>query len=301
MYKKIIVIFMLIITLMSNSVVKADDNEKYNNDMKRDILVIMMAYPDLIKDIAKENDKVYLITENKKIIYDDKLQKNHEEKLANPDIQDLLEQIYPLEMISEVYDKEFDPGRARNYDILGEVYGFTKAQVEKNLSSLKYVYPGYQFNGKNGACEALNKVMKELNDKSKDNPKISAILYPGSGTFNYRVVRGTGRLSPHAFGIAIDLKSDKRDFWKWSKADKGSERIKEYPKELVKTFEDNNFIWGGKWGHFDILHFEYRPEIILKAKYFGKEFNESMPWYGDAISGNEKVQEYIALIENKLD
>ena len=25
-------------------------------------------------------------------------------------------------------------------------------------------------------------------------------------------------------------------------------------------------IWGGKWHRFDIMHFEYRPEIILQAK-----------------------------------
>jgi hypothetical protein len=21
-------------------------------------------------------------------------------------------------------------------------------------------------------------------------------------------------------------------------------------------------IWGGKWGHFDTMHFEYRPELL---------------------------------------
>lgn len=300
MKNKLIAFFLLLLTFMNNCVViQAADNENYNENMKRDILVIMMAYPDLIKDIKLEKDNVYLITTNKKILYDDKINKNHEEKLTNPDIQDLLEQIYPLEMINEVYDKEFDPGRARNYDILGEVYGCSKSKVEKNLSSIKYVYPGYQFNNNNGACDALNNALKELNEKSKNSPKISAILYPGSGTFNYRVVQGTGRLSPHAYGIAIDLKSDKRDFWKWSKSDKGSERIKEYPEELVKTFEKNNFIWGGKWGHFDILHFEYRPEIILKAKYFS-ENDESMPWYGEAINENNNVKEYISFIEDKF-
>jgi hypothetical protein len=22
-------------------------------------------------------------------------------------------------------------------------------------------------------------------------------------------------------------------------------------------------VWGGKWAHFDMIHFEYRPEIVL--------------------------------------
>jgi hypothetical protein len=25
-------------------------------------------------------------------------------------------------------------------------------------------------------------------------------------------------------------------------------------------------VWGGKWWHFDTMHFEYRPELIAFAK-----------------------------------
>lgn len=303
MQKKLLSIFLLILFFMNNPIYinACDEDTLYTKTMKRDILIMMMSYPHLFKDIEIANDKVYLITaSNKKILYDDKKTKSHEEKLSNPDLQDLLEQIYPLEMTDKVFPKDFDPGRARNYDILSEVYGSSKEQVQKNLAPLNYVYQGYLFNSKNNACEALNNVMKELQEKSKNNPKISAILYPGSGTFNYRVIQGTGRLSPHSFGIAIDLKSDSRDFWKWCKEDKGSERIKEYPEELVKTFEENNFVWGGKWGHFDILHFEYRPEIILKAKYFGKDLDSSKAWYGDVDTNNEDINKFISLIEEKL-
>ena len=32
--------------------------------------------------------------------------------------------------------------------------------------------------------------------------------------------------------------------------------------ESLKTFEKYGFIWGGKWYHFDTMHFEYRPELI---------------------------------------
>ena len=89
------------------------------------------------------------------------------------------------------------------------------------------------------------------------------------GCYNIRDIRGKGgTLSAHSYGIAIDLKSYKRDYWKWSSKEDGKKRICEYPKELIEAFEKNNFVWGGRWGHFDILHFEYRPEIILKAKYF---------------------------------
>jgi hypothetical protein len=29
----------------------------------------------------------------------------------------------------------------------------------------------------------------------------------------------------------------------------------------VAVFEREGFIWGGKWYHFDPIHFEYRPEL----------------------------------------
>ena len=31
---------------------------------------------------------------------------------------------------------------------------------------------------------------------------------------------------------------------------------------IVDVFERNGFIWGGKWYHYDTMHFEYRPELL---------------------------------------
>jgi hypothetical protein len=35
----------------------------------------------------------------------------------------------------------------------------------------------------------------------------------------------------------------------------------------VEIFEKHGFIWGGRWYHYDTMHFEYRPEILLMEKY----------------------------------
>jgi len=32
---------------------------------------------------------------------------------------------------------------------------------------------------------------------------------------------------------------------------------------VVRAFERQGFVWGGKWFFFDTIHFEYRPEILL--------------------------------------
>ncbi len=34
------------------------------------------------------------------------------------------------------------------------------------------------------------------------------------------------------------------------------------PAEIVAIFEKHGFIWGGRWYHYDTMHFEYRPELI---------------------------------------
>ena len=32
---------------------------------------------------------------------------------------------------------------------------------------------------------------------------------------------------------------------------------------IPEIFEKHGFIWGGKWDHFDTMHFEYRPELCV--------------------------------------
>lgn len=269
--------------------------------MKQDILSLMMAYDDYIKDIEVKDNKVYIITKSdEKIIYDDKKNKTFDEKIYNSDIQDMLEQIYPLETTCKLMNKDFDPGRFRVYSLLNYVYGNNSAIIHKNLKNINTPYGTFQFNNNNKAAESLKKALDEIHSISKNNNKISSNVAPINGTFNYRHIAGTNLLSPHAFGIAIDLVRNNKDYWKWATEKQGQERLNSYPKELVEIFERNNFIWGGKWNHFDILHYEYRPEIIIKSRYFKKNTNINDPWYKGAPIENEKVKEYIDKINNVL-
>ena len=38
--------------------------------------------------------------------------------------------------------------------------------------------------------------------------------------------------------------------------------VNHIPLEIVAIFERHGFIWGGKWSHYDTMHFEYRPELL---------------------------------------
>lgn len=292
-----IIVFSLFISQFYNINAYAQ-NTDYTTIMKQDLLSLFMAYPDHIVDVEKQdNGLVYLVTKSgNKIVYDDKKEKSQQEKLANGDLQDMMEQVYPLEKTEDLMEENFDPGRVRSYLLLNEVYGSSREQIEKNLTNVNFAYQNYRFNKNNSAAESLDKVSKTLLELAKTNNKISSFINPANGTFNYRIISGTGRLSAHAYGIAIDIASDKRDYWKWATREQGKARLIQYPDELVKVFEENNFIWGGKWGHFDILHFEYRPEIILKAKYFGDNKEDKNNWY-EGVPNDEKIKEYIEKID----
>ncbi len=92
-----------------------------------------------------------------------------------------------------------------------------------------------------------------------------------AGSFNWRPIAGTDRLSMHAYGAAIDPNAELGGYWLWTGAAEGE--VGEYdnrlPPELVRAMERRGFIWGGKWHHFDGMHFEYRPELILHARLVG--------------------------------
>lgn len=270
----------------------------YDITMKQDLLSLMMAYPEHISNVEQSEGRVYILMKSgKKILYDDKNPKSIETKIAYPDLQDMMEQAYPVVPIKKLMDKNHDPGRARVYSLLNEVYGASQKQIENNLANVKVGYGTFQFNEKNQAAEALKEVMKELAATAENRRDIRACIYPCNGTYNYRVIAGTNRLSPHSYGIAVDLARDKRDYWQWASREEGQKRLSSYPVEIAALFEKHNFIWGGKWGHFDILHFEYRPEIIIKARYFGSSQGFQQVWY----QGVPLEDEYISSCIKKID
>jgi hypothetical protein len=112
-----------------------------------------------------------------------------------------------------------------------------------------------------GADKKLEAVIAEL---EKLAGEYRQYLMPPGGTFNYRHIAGTARLSPHSYGIAVDIAVAPSHYWQWEAG--GAALYKNsIPYTIVEIFEKHGFIWGGKWYHFDTMHFEYRPELLLKA------------------------------------
>jgi hypothetical protein len=109
---------------------------------------------------------------------------------------------------------------------------------------------------------ALTNVSKELDE----HPEWKKYLTNIGGTFNWRNISGTNRLSAHSFGITIDINTSFSNYWQWDCGCKDETKSLSYknriPMGIVEIFEKHGFIWGGRWKHYDTMHFEYRPEFF---------------------------------------
>lgn len=268
----------------------------YERTAWRDLLVLMLAYPGEIQSIRCESDGLIYASmqSGDEILYDDMKQKSFDEQLACADLQDMMAQAYPLDSIDTLMTDNCEPGRIRCYAFLHAVYGDTKYDVEQNLQNTSLVSGWYPVAA--DASPALAEAMKQLATLANRDPSSYGDVFPLNGTYNYRFIAGTNQLSPHAFGIAVDFCSCPGDYWRWATAEQGQKRLDSYHPDVVRIMEAHGFIWGGKWAHFDFLHYEYRPELILKARYA----SNAQPWYA-GFPDDKQTQASIELIEEAFE
>jgi hypothetical protein len=229
---------------------------------------LVRAYPDFL-DRTEANDIIW--KDGTRMPIDDrKGAKSFDAMLDDPDIKDMFSTPYPLGATGLAPAINFDPGRVRYLPLLKKMYGDCQATGFMSNAANVVWLPGkdgesLEFTKLNGAAAALQRVSDEL-DKLPE--RFLEYLRPAQGTYNCRPIAGTNRRSAHSFGIAIDIAAAHSDYWLWSRAapDGRIAHRNEVPLEIVRIFEQHGFIWGGKWYHYDTMHFEYRPEIIAVAK-----------------------------------
>ena len=257
----------------TTSSTKASDSleevtSKDSRDIPEGLQKLLMAYPDFL-DSADENNLYWI--DGTKIIYDDGIEnKDFETLLNDPDLEDQMSMEY---VKGDGYkippDINFDPGRVRYEPFFRKMYGNSSGEVRSTLVSVSWLpntlNKNVVFTSVNSADEKLQAVSDELDELPNDLKKY---VKKTAGTFNWRVISGTNRLSMHSFGLAIDINVDYSNYWKWEKP--GSDGVLRYknkiPMEIVEIFEKHGFIWGGKWYHYDTMHFEYRPELLIELE-----------------------------------
>ena len=228
----------------------------FSQEIPVNIKKLIVIYPNQI--IGFKDNKL-IFADNSTLIYDDFKNKTNQELIDNPDIEDQFFYSYKLSQIN-------DAGRIRNEAFFKKIYGNSKQEVEKKLVEIIWCPKLVNQKIKITSINGIDKIVKKLSDELDNFPEYATYLQNIAGTFNWRKIAGTNRLSMHSFGMTIDINTKYSNYWQWDCKCK-NEDIKLFyknkiPKKLVEIFEKYGFIWGGNWQHYDTMHFEYRPELL---------------------------------------
>jgi hypothetical protein len=149
----------------------------------------------------------------------------------------------------------------------------TRAETESRLVRVTFL-------GKNTRIhQAIQEKLAIVEDRIQAAAKIDNTIQTWINNlgslegYGWRNIADTQARSYHAYGLAVDLlpKSlgGKQTYWLWTSQYRNDWWNVSYneryhpPEAVIKAFEANGFIWGGKWPMFDTMHFEYRPEVLF--------------------------------------
>jgi peptidoglycan L-alanyl-D-glutamate endopeptidase CwlK len=243
----------------------------------------LRAYPDTLRGVE---GNILVFSNGERLPFTSSRQKDYFEALSNPDIADHLRIAYPTGPDSfGVPEVCFDPGRFRNEGFFKAMYGSTEEEVQRSLVKIVWMPKTVD---KRVLVSTVNGVDKKLTLVSDALDRLPAELKRHvddveEKTFEWRLIEQNDvwkrvslpLRSVHSFGIAIDIRPKEQtlragifDYWVWHREEFERTGRFTHPsrlaKEIVEVFEKHGFIWGGKWFHFDPMHFEYRPELLVK-------------------------------------
>lgn len=236
-------------------------------DLSARLAHLVAAYPDTIEGF----DETHLVLKDgtRFVLDDGRENKSLDDLLDAPDIGDMFAFVYPVGAAVAQPSLDFDPGRVRVEALFKALYGdCEKGDLTGRMARVDWV-PSH--GGKpvwvataHGVDVALRAVSAELDALPASFGKF---LAPSAGTYNCRPIAGTSRMSMHSYGVAIDVNTDYSDYWRWTKP--GPDGLYPWknriPEQIVAIFEKHGFIWGGRWYHYDTMHFEYRPDLLPNA------------------------------------
>jgi D-alanyl-D-alanine carboxypeptidase len=246
--RRAVIIGLLLITSATSLAASIDD--------------LLHAYPNALAGF----DGVDLIwRDGTRMPVDDGLRdKSTQEQLRHGSILDQLRVSYPAGAPLLPAPRQ-DPGRVRNRAFFDKMYGDCRAgEVTPKVVPVVWLPNTWghvvQITSINGVDRQLAAVSSELDALPAEDKRY---LYPLGGTYVCRHVADTGQTSMHGWGAAIDLNPALSDYWLWHQAAGDVPvYVNRLPPEIVAIFERHGFIWGGRWAHFDTMHFEYRPELL---------------------------------------
>ncbi|MBD8390259.1 M15 family metallopeptidase [Dysgonomonas sp. BGC7] len=251
----------VLILILAIGTVKAQEVDVYPSAVKK----LLRVYP---LSIISFDGTHLIMDDGSRVKYEKSVGKAHKDLIKSDLVEDMFVYKYEKGVVKDL-PKNHDPGRIRSEILFKRMYGATSEEVQKHLVTIVWCPNLINQNLKISQINGVDKQLQKVSDELDKHTELRDYLY-SAGTFNWREVRGANRLSPHSYGIAIDLNVKYSNFWQWDCHCKAEDADLIYknriPQLIVDIFEKYGFIWGGKWYHYDTMHFEYRPELLLEEK-----------------------------------
>ncbi len=156
------------------------------------------------------------------------------------------------------------------YDALYD--GLTRRKIESHI--VRFDYLGSRVSVHEKIVEPLKRVEKKLYELAVSDESVRDFIASISSVegYNWREIADSPTRSNHSWGFAVDILpknwGKKNIYWNWVSYwnDRWMliplDRRWMPPEPVIKAYESEGFIWGGKWLLWDDMHFEYRPELI---------------------------------------
>lgn len=233
------------------------------------VRAFLHAYGDFVDDVLMENQDIVFMVSGEAIHFQDgRLLATG--RLGVAEEFDPIFYEYPLDPLTAPPPLAGDP--VYSTDVLDALFGSTESEVRAHGRSVTFL--GRRMFVNTFCLDALRATEAQILDAAKHDPKVASWIdgLEVAYSFQDREITGSSNRSYHAWGLAIDLVPSsfkgRQVYWRWSRVfnpewhsipveDRWSP-----PQVVIEAFERNGFVWGGKWARFDVIHFEYRPEIL---------------------------------------
>lgn len=222
-----------------------------------------------VRGVVRDGAYRAVLPDGRELVFADGKVKTAEQRLDDPDLKDIFAQRYPTGPIAPVTTPDFDPGRVR-VDALFQVrYGPPASQGASggHIDVVPFELFGKSLRVHRAALPAFTRVRARLVALCAEQPALRQFLDGLGGTFVVRNIAGTNRRSAHSYGVSLDINVKLSHYWRWQRPAAPLRWQNRIPQALVDAFEAEGFIWGGRWYHYDTMHFEYRPELLDASCY----------------------------------
>jgi hypothetical protein len=179
--------------------------------------------------------------------------------------------------------------------------GLTRGEIERRLVRVNFL--GKNISVHRDIAASLERAGAAIRKAAAgEGPASETAVFIASisqiGAYNWREIRGSQRMSYHSWGLAVDIQGanpeDRAVYWLWERSRNENwmlipprQRWKP-PDTVIRAFENEGYVWGGKWTFYDNMHFEYRPELHEINRLIAAETAEkSGPQIGPGESGQD--------------